>query len=257
MASLRRLLKARRAEAATVKIAAKPTTIFDNQDMTAPYTQYIFKMRSAVKNSTKEEWKLRKRYSDFHVLHQKFRKTRNQWELVCLGPGEQFEAVVEILQQAAGFKFPRKHVRCDTSDIIHERRRRLMDYTRVLLAVYAVLDVMVRVDGGPDRNTDDLGCLRMLLIEIERFLEIPPKRKEVETRLTRTVLALGDVEATPSKADQCCICLSDSKRSGDGDKRMASLPCAHVFHEDCIIHWLLCSSTCPMCRRAVGHVANR
>jgi len=255
--TVRRLLKARR---------AKPVTIFDNQDVTAPYTQYVFKLRSSSSPSTtREGWKLRKRYSDFHALHLKLRHSRGQWEPICLKQGQMFQQIVESLLKAAGPEFPRKHVRCDTSDIVHERRRQLMDYMRNLLAAYAELDVLLSSPGNLKGNfVDEIVSLNEVFVDIERFLEIPPKRKELEARLTRAVIALQDVETTPDdecSAAQCCICLADSNPSDaastDGDKEMARLPCEHIFHEDCIIHWLQCSSTCPMCRRAVGNAASR
>ncbi|KAG7378964.1 hypothetical protein PHYPSEUDO_009252 [Phytophthora pseudosyringae] len=266
--TVRRLLKARRAEVATVAIAAKPTTVFDTQDVTAPYTQYIFKLRSAATSSSrspKEGWKLRKRYSDFHALHQQLRRTRGQWEASCVKQGEAFESVVAVLQRAAGPDFPRKHVRCDTSAIIHERRRQLMDYMRILLVAYAELGVLLAAPGTLKGNfVDEIVCVNTVFVEIERFLEIPPKRKEIEAKLTRAVMALEDVKVDPNievKASQCCICLSDSNPSGGSDagadNEMAQLPCAHIFHEDCIIHWLQCGSTCPMCRCAVGNAASR
>ncbi|GMJ04025.1 hypothetical protein HRI_004071700 [Hibiscus trionum] len=42
----------------------------------------------------------------------------------------------------------------------------------------------------------------------------------------------------------CAICL-DGLTSGCKAKRM---PCSHVFHGDCIVHWLGISNFCPTCR---------
>mmetsp|Transcript_26050 Transcript_26050/g.39430 ORF Transcript_26050/g.39430 Transcript_26050/m.39430 type:complete len:420 (+) Transcript_26050:154-1413(+) len=42
----------------------------------------------------------------------------------------------------------------------------------------------------------------------------------------------------------CCICL-EKNNIGDRVKR---LPCAHIFHEDCILGWLRKTCTCPVCR---------
>ncbi|OWZ02075.1 Kazal-like serine protease inhibitor [Phytophthora megakarya] len=258
--TVRRVLKARREEVATVSIVANPTTIFDNQDLTAPYTQYVFKLRSAicVSQSLKECWKLRKRYSDFYALHRKLRHTKSQWEKSCIKQGEAFHSVMQKLQQAAGSEFPRKHVRCDTKAIIQQRRRQLMDYIRTLLAAYTDLEVLLGAPANFKRNfIDDISCLNKVFTEIERFLEIPPKRKEVEAKLTRAVAALQDVKLDPNSENKCCICLSDNDPTADYSDEMAQLPCAHVFHEDCIVHWFQCGATCPVCRRAVGNVVTR
>ncbi|KAJ8535253.1 hypothetical protein ON010_g13484 [Phytophthora cinnamomi] len=107
--ALRRLLTARRAEVATVSVAAKPATVFDSQDVTAPYTQYMFKLRSS--GASKEEWRFRKRYSEFRALRRKLRRWRKRWEMSCAKQGEAFQAVAKLLKQAAGPDFPRKHIR--------------------------------------------------------------------------------------------------------------------------------------------------
>ncbi|KAG1700953.1 hypothetical protein DVH05_011197 [Phytophthora capsici] len=251
--TVRRLLKARREEMATISIAARPRTIFDSQDVTAPYTQYVVKLRSSStinsdSQTPKEGWKLRKRYSDFYALHQKLRRTRRQWEMYCLKQGEAFQSVIKVLQRAAGPEFPRRHVRCDTSAIIHERRRQLMDYTRTLLAAYVELEVLLGAPGLLKGNfVNEIEYVNKVFVEIERFLEIPPKRKEIEAQDPNGV-----------RTSQCCICLNESDPSGESDAtEMAQLPCAHTFHEDCIIHWLQCGSACPMCRRAVGNAVKR
>uniref|UniRef100_A0A8C4RCF0 RING-type domain-containing protein n=1 Tax=Erpetoichthys calabaricus TaxID=27687 RepID=A0A8C4RCF0_ERPCA len=42
----------------------------------------------------------------------------------------------------------------------------------------------------------------------------------------------------------CGICLLTYKQG----VQLRSLPCFHDFHMNCIDHWLLINSTCPMCR---------
>ncbi|ETP30567.1 hypothetical protein F442_20467 [Phytophthora nicotianae P10297] len=261
--TVRRLLKARRAEVAAVSITVKPTAIFDSQDVTAPYTQYVFKLRSAS-TSSREGWKLRKRYSDFRTLYRKLRCTRTQWEASCVQQGEAFASVVKILRQAAGPEFPRKHIRCDTIAIIQERRGKLKDYMRTLLEAYTELEVLLGAPGTLKGDfLEEIVCVNTVFVEIERFLAIPPKRKEIEAKLTRAVTTLEDVKLdqhSEIQTTQCCICLGDNnlRESGNGaEKGMAQLPCAHIFHEDCIIHWLQCGSTCPMCRSTVGNPAKR
>ena len=48
----------------------------------------------------------------------------------------------------------------------------------------------------------------------------------------------------PTTATTCSICLADFQ-SGEEVK---SLPCRHVFHGECIDHWLREKNACPVCR---------
>lgn len=50
--------------------------------------------------------------------------------------------------------------------------------------------------------------------------------------------AKGDV-------DTCCICIDEYAQ---GDK-IATLPCGHEFHSDCISPWLQQQCVCPLCKR--------
>ncbi|KAL7579728.1 hypothetical protein ACA910_021871 [Epithemia clementina (nom. ined.)] len=43
---------------------------------------------------------------------------------------------------------------------------------------------------------------------------------------------------------ECCVCL-DGHQLADTAVR---LPCAHIFHKDCILDWLKTHCTCPVCR---------
>lgn len=64
------------------------------------------------------------------------------------------------------------------------------------------------------------------------------------------VLGAGtDKERTISADDAvCCICLS--KFSNNEDLR--ELPCAHVFHMECIDKWLKINALCPLCKSELG-----
>lgn len=51
------------------------------------------------------------------------------------------------------------------------------------------------------------------------------------------------------EAFDCTVCLCEFA----GEDRLRLLPpCGHAFHAGCIDTWLLSSSTCPLCRRALG-----
>ena len=46
------------------------------------------------------------------------------------------------------------------------------------------------------------------------------------------------------KKMQCSVCLEDFQL----DEQCRKLPCAHIFHETCILPWLELHGTCPICR---------
>lgn len=61
--------------------------------------------------------------------------------------------------------------------------------------------------------------------------------------------ALQAIGEHPAPVDgTCAICLCDWRR-GDA---VATLPCQHRFHRDCIVPWLRRKDACPLCNAPVG-----
>ncbi|KAG5228219.1 hypothetical protein OIU77_022862 [Salix suchowensis] len=55
-------------------------------------------------------------------------------------------------------------------------------------------------------------------------------------------------EELMTKDSQCCVCLGEFEIK----EEVLQIPsCKHVFHIDCIHHWLHANSTCPLCRCCV------
>ena len=52
------------------------------------------------------------------------------------------------------------------------------------------------------------------------------------------------LESVPSEFRECSIC----QENLDRNSRILMLPCTHVFHRDCIVHWLRVHNNCPVCR---------
>lgn len=65
---------------------------------------------------------------------------------------------------------------------------------------------------------------------------VSPARPKMPSKPPSTV--------TSEEGECCCICLLEFEQ-GDNMKR---LPCAHVFHTDCIDRWLRNSCECPLCK---------
>ncbi|XP_042499767.1 RING finger protein 150-like [Macadamia integrifolia] len=55
-----------------------------------------------------------------------------------------------------------------------------------------------------------------------------------------------DIEEDPSSSstETCMICMDEYVRGVD----VARLPCSHLFHGECIVKWLECKNSCPLCR---------
>ncbi|KAL0091937.1 hypothetical protein J3Q64DRAFT_1875620 [Phycomyces blakesleeanus] len=71
----------------------------------------------------------------------------------------------------------------------------------------------------------------------------PPAPDEV-------IESLGDRVLTQAEQDlqvDCAVC----KEEFDIKERVIELPCAHIFHNECIKPWLKMNGTCPVCRHSV------
>lgn len=63
----------------------------------------------------------------------------------------------------------------------------------------------------------------------------------------KLVVVLFD-EDLEAKDSQCCVCLGEFEM----EEELNQVPsCKHVFHIDCITHWLHSNSTCPLCRASI------
>lgn len=56
---------------------------------------------------------------------------------------------------------------------------------------------------------------------------------------------VGDDKITDSY--RCVICLEEIPAGSEA----ISMPCSHIYHEDCIANWLQRSSLCPLCRSQI------
>lgn len=61
-----------------------------------------------------------------------------------------------------------------------------------------------------------------------------------------------DGEADLQERPMCAICLELFK-AGDEVSSSHDKKCAHVFHRECVLEWLLKHESCPFCRRKFIH----
>jgi len=70
----------------------------------------------------------------------------------------------------------------------------------------------------------------------------PPASKKAIEQLPTIMVQQEDLADENNRA--CCICLEPNNIKD----RVKRLPCAHIFHEQCILSWLRNTNTCPVCR---------
>ncbi|KAK7992067.1 hypothetical protein PG996_012918 [Apiospora saccharicola] len=97
-------------------------------------------------------------------------------------------------------------------------------------------------------STDNRDFLHLLVGELERDIDSPPKRIQGVTQEY-----LDQLERVPKKQlkpeDECPICAE--AYLDDGYPLVVELPCkgGHRFDLECVGHWLSGKGTCPLCRQ--------
>ncbi|KAJ1956117.1 hypothetical protein GGI12_005389, partial [Dipsacomyces acuminosporus] len=71
----------------------------------------------------------------------------------------------------------------------------------------------------------------------------PPASSEAIKELPKRRIAAAEVDAK----DECGICMDEYSQG----EEVSELPCKHIYHEECINHWLKVNGTCPICRARI------
>ena len=77
------------------------------------------------------------------------------------------------------------------------------------------------------------------------------RRKAMEAALIQrrvTYIEIEEKQVNGSEIDPCSICLADYK---EGDVKISSTHCDHIFHYSCLLEWLIEHDDCPNCRSSV------
>ncbi|XP_020213849.1 probable E3 ubiquitin-protein ligase RHA4A [Cajanus cajan] len=89
---------------------------------------------------------------------------------------------------------------------------------------------------------------------LPRTIANPPRYHSSPCRLDLTLQFLDKLprilfdEDLLARDSICCVCLGEFEVK----EEVVEIPyCKHVFHLDCIHHWLQSNSTCPLCRCSI------
>lgn len=134
-----------------------------------------------------------------------------------------------------------------------------IDNQQRLLDIASVLDVFSRVSGisqprppvNPLVRLNDL----LMLLQDPQLLSVPRNFQDVVVGLNPADLDKLKVglykdltDSNKHKLDTCSICF---EQFNDEDK-CRELKCCHMFHQQCVDHWLTEHITCPVCREETG-----
>ncbi|KAK4432977.1 E3 ubiquitin-protein ligase RDUF1 [Sesamum alatum] len=96
---------------------------------------------------------------------------------------------------------------------------------------------------------DELFDLDLALTMLDdSTVEVSKRQPDAES----TAAARHLVDAMPTVVvgcgGQCSVCMESFEIGGGAGKQVS---CGHVFHGNCISHWLSIHNSCPLCRREV------
>jgi len=71
----------------------------------------------------------------------------------------------------------------------------------------------------------------------------------LDPRIIESILVtkVADAKKLPNDKKDCIICLMDFETN----EEIITLPCAHIYHSQCIKDWFLRDKTCPCCKFVV------
>lgn len=95
------------------------------------------------------------------------------------------------------------------------------------------------------RNFDDI--ITQIMEQHQGAHAPPPASEETIGKLPQHKITQEEEEERKSRGE-CGICMEEYKV----DELAVELPCKHMYHKECIDHWLGMNGTCPICRARIG-----
>jgi hypothetical protein len=100
---------------------------------------------------------------------------------------------------------------------------------------------------GGDMSQEQYEQLLNQLFNAHRSQGPPPTSEAFLKSIPKAKIEQSHVD----KKEECSICKDEFTL----DQEVASLPCGHLYHEDCVVPWLKEHNTCPYCRHQLPAVS--
>ena len=95
-----------------------------------------------------------------------------------------------------------------------------------------------------------MGCCYKSYISHNEFLFIERLSNSISSSYKENIfesVKLNDIEHLNPDKKKCCICMELFEKND----QIINLPCAHMFHNNCIRTWCKENSTCPICKNEI------
>ena len=104
-------------------------------------------------------------------------------------------------------------------------------------SMMAAVQARARDTAGSD---EDVERFAQQLLAAQMPKETPTEQSSIE--------ALPVVSISPEQVSEKAACSVCFDAFNVGDANVLALPCAHLYHKDCLLPWLATHNTCPVCR---------
>lgn len=102
-------------------------------------------------------------------------------------------------------------------------------------------------DSEEDDDVDELSYEELIALGEVVGTQSRGLRRESCERLPRSVYSDSPCDKVTEKVEGCTVCQSEF----EGGDELITLPCRHLYHEECILQWLSMNKVCPVCTREV------
>ncbi|XP_027124396.1 uncharacterized protein [Coffea arabica] len=113
------------------------------------------------------------------------------------------------------------------------------DHNRSKKVLPMMVSISILVDYSCYKQEDASTYVLRNNADVAKLMPVPASNESVEGLKKEILEDQGNVSVK-----QCMICLENLQAGSE----IMGMPCSHLYHQICILHWLKISNFCPICR---------